>query len=129
MTAGTRATTKHKARGAVASPQSPSTPMPSAPRRVASYYQPIHVLPKEVQDIKPNIDELDFGDGLRSDEARNMISPNPIIVNNSGIEGIFDIQRVIITFVDHEKLRARVRRAFSPDQKITGWCKISTASP
>jgi hypothetical protein len=54
------------------------------------------------------------------------ISPNPIIVNNAGIEGLFDIQRVIVTMVDPDKLRRQIARAISPHTKISGWCSIST---
>jgi hypothetical protein len=55
-----------------------------------------------------------------------MISPNPIIVNSSGIEGVFDIQRVIITMLQPDRLRQQVDNAVSSHQKITGWCTIST---
>ncbi|KFY28755.1 hypothetical protein V491_00309 [Pseudogymnoascus sp. VKM F-3775] len=55
-----------------------------------------------------------------------MISPNPIIVNNSGIESIFDIQRIIITIIDRDTLRGKVAKAISPHEKISGWCSIST---
>ncbi|KAK4463566.1 hypothetical protein QBC42DRAFT_198890 [Cladorrhinum samala] len=65
------------------------------------------------------------GEHLSAGEP-DTISPNPIIVNNSGIEGLFDIQRVVVTMVDPEKLRARVARAASPREKISGWCTIST---
>ncbi|KAK4102423.1 hypothetical protein N658DRAFT_515132 [Parathielavia hyrcaniae] len=54
------------------------------------------------------------------------ISPNPIVVNNSGIEGLFDIQRVIVTMIEPDKLRKQVGRAASPHARITGWCSIST---
>ena len=54
------------------------------------------------------------------------ISPNPIIINNSGIEGLFDIQRVIITMVDPAKLRRQIAKASSAHDKISGWCSIST---
>ena len=54
------------------------------------------------------------------------ISPNPIIVNNSGIEGLFDIQRVIVTMIDPDKLRRQIAKAASPHDKISGWCSIST---
>ncbi|KAK0649528.1 hypothetical protein B0T16DRAFT_389562 [Cercophora newfieldiana] len=54
------------------------------------------------------------------------ICPNPIIVNNAGIEGLFDIQRVIVTMIDHERLRARVAKAVTPRDRISGWCSVST---
>ncbi|KAK3348641.1 hypothetical protein B0T25DRAFT_227009 [Lasiosphaeria hispida] len=69
------------------------------------------------------------GSGLEPDSIDNhesTISPNPIIVNNSGIEGLFDIQRVIVTMIEHDKLRARVAKAATPHDKISGWCSIST---
>ncbi|RFU82060.1 vegetative incompatibility het-e-1 [Trichoderma arundinaceum] len=59
-------------------------------------------------------------------QASNMICPNPIIINNAGIEGTFDIQRVIITMTNKEKLRRQVAQAVSPKQRISGWCTIST---
>ncbi|KAH8780123.1 hypothetical protein F5883DRAFT_485068 [Diaporthe sp. PMI_573] len=62
--------------------------------------------------------------GLDDDEST--ISPNPIIVNNSGIESLFDVQRVIVTMLDSEKLRRQVARAAGPRDKISGWCSIST---
>lgn len=58
--------------------------------------------------------------------VRSLICPNPIIVNNSGIDGIFDFQRVIVAILDREKLLRQVARASSPKQKISGWCTIST---
>lgn len=63
---------------------------------------------------------------LRTQGEHDMISPNPIIVNSSGIEGVFDVQRVIIMFAEEEKLWNQVENAVSPHQKITGWCGIST---
>jgi hypothetical protein len=59
-------------------------------------------------------------------ETHDTISPNPIIVNNSGIEGLFDIQRVIVTMIDPPKLRRQIARAASPHDKISGWCSVST---
>ncbi|KAF4451690.1 putative vegetative incompatibility protein HET-E-1 [Fusarium austroafricanum] len=56
----------------------------------------------------------------------DLICPNPIIINSSGIEGIFDIQRIIVTMIDREKLSRQVARAPSPKQKISGWCTLST---
>ncbi|KAI1484884.1 hypothetical protein F5X96DRAFT_662401 [Biscogniauxia mediterranea] len=64
--------------------------------------------------------------GAKHAEIESLKSPNPIIITNSGIEGTFDIQRVIITFQDTEKLRRQVENAVSPNQKISGWCVIST---
>ncbi|CAG7561996.1 unnamed protein product [Fusarium equiseti] len=56
----------------------------------------------------------------------NLTCPNPIIINSSGIEGIFDIQRIVVTMIDREKLMRQVAKASSPKQKISGWCIIST---
>ncbi|KAK0611205.1 hypothetical protein B0T14DRAFT_529945 [Immersiella caudata] len=95
-------------------------------------------LPTELQDIeidsvssKPDshvnkagiTTRLGFGQDF---DHNSTISPNPIIVNNSGIEGLFDIQRVIITMIDHDRLRARIAKAVTPRDKISGWCSIST---
>ncbi|KAK4040098.1 hypothetical protein C8A01DRAFT_15996 [Parachaetomium inaequale] len=59
-------------------------------------------------------------------QSVDTISPNPIIVNNAGIEGLFDIQRVIVTMIDPDKLRRQIAKAASPNAKISGWCSIST---
>lgn len=73
---------------------------------------------------KPGITtRLGFGQDY---DHESTISPNPIIVNNSGIEGLFDIQRVIVTMIDHDQLRARIAKAVTPRDKISGWCSIST---
>jgi len=66
---------------------------------------------------------LGFGPDFDHDST---ICPNPIIVNNSGIEGLFDIQRCIVTMIDHDRLRARIGKAVTPKDKISGWCSIST---
>ncbi|KAN0073492.1 hypothetical protein V8E54_008712 [Elaphomyces granulatus] len=57
---------------------------------------------------------------------KSMVSPNPIIVNTSGIEGVFDIQRTVITMENPEKLWSQVRHAANPNQRISGRCTIST---
>jgi hypothetical protein len=59
-------------------------------------------------------------------QSVDTISPNPIIVNNAGIEGLFDIQRVIVTMIDPDKLRRQIAKASSPHSKISGWCSVST---
>lgn len=66
---------------------------------------------------------LGFGPDFDHDST---ICPNPIIVNNSGIEGLFDIQRCIVTMIDHDRLRSRIAKAVTPKDKISGWCSIST---
>ncbi|KAI1205068.1 uncharacterized protein F4807DRAFT_465038 [Annulohypoxylon truncatum] len=63
---------------------------------------------------------------VEPEEIDIMISPNPIIIKNSGIEGLFDIQRVVISMAQPEKLRRQIRNPIRPHQKITGWCIIST---
>ncbi|KAI1769709.1 hypothetical protein GGR53DRAFT_12922 [Hypoxylon sp. FL1150] len=84
-------------------------------------------LPEELGKVLAEIPERKFSKPhKKSEEFDTMISPNPIIVKNSGIEGLFDIQRVIVSMAQPEKLRRQVRNAVSPDQKITGWCIIST---
>ncbi|KAF3759967.1 hypothetical protein M406DRAFT_348654 [Cryphonectria parasitica EP155] len=87
-------------------------------------------LPKEILDGHAQLNRPDV-EANRERQAKmqgktEMISPNPIIVTNSGIEGVFDIQRVIIIFAEEEKLWNQVKNAASPHQKITGWCSIST---
>jgi len=78
----------------------------------------------DAHSAKPGITtRLGFGQDF---DHESTISPNPIIVNNSGIEGLFDIQRVIVTMIDHDRLRARIAKAVTPQDKISGWCSIST---
>ncbi|KAK1753008.1 hypothetical protein QBC47DRAFT_326839 [Echria macrotheca] len=88
-------------------------------------------LPAEILSIDPAaLDEQKAAAGpIRTRMAidhESTISPNPIIVNNSGIEGLFDIQRVVVTMIDHDRLRARIARAVTPRDRISGWCSIST---
>ncbi|KAK5994845.1 hypothetical protein PT974_03231 [Cladobotryum mycophilum] len=64
--------------------------------------------------------------GTSDHEPPSMISPHPIIVTNAGIEGFFDIQRVVITMQNLEGLRQQVEHVISPEQRISGWCSIST---
>ena len=93
-------------------------------------------LPAELQDIPADTllqteltnktgitTRLGFGEDF---DHESTISPNPIIVNNSGIEGLFDIQRVIVTMIDHDRLRARIAKAVTSRDRISGWCSIST---
>ncbi|RGP61281.1 vegetative incompatibility het-e-1 [Fusarium longipes] len=88
-------------------------------------------LPSRIQELDIKSFEPDATTEHRDGEADislgdDLTCPNPIIVNSSGIEGIFDIQRVIVTMIDREKLVRQVARASSPKQKISGWCIIST---
>lgn len=84
-------------------------------------------LPGELGKVLAEIPERKFEKPYkRSEEFDTMISPNPIIIKNSGIEGLFDIQRVVVSMAQPDKLRRQVRNAVSPHQKITGWCVIST---
>ncbi|KAK4166925.1 hypothetical protein QBC43DRAFT_312643 [Cladorrhinum sp. PSN259] len=88
-------------------------------------------LPEQVRSIKldPASHEAVSGAStadVNPGDEHDTISPNPIIVNNSGIEGLFDVQRVIVTMIDTDKLRRQVSKAVSPRQRISGWCSIST---
>ncbi|RYP12678.1 hypothetical protein DL765_007217 [Monosporascus sp. GIB2] len=88
-------------------------------------------LPSEIQKVEfkapePEEARKTSGDVAPNMEAESLVSPNPIIISNSGIEGIFDIQRIIVTMIDREKLLQKVAKAASPTQKISGWCTIST---
>ncbi|KAL2166039.1 hypothetical protein VTG60DRAFT_3404 [Thermothelomyces hinnuleus] len=46
-----------------------------------------------------------------NDEDEYTISPNPIVVTNAGIEGLFDVQRVVVTMLEPDRLRRRIARA------------------
>ncbi|KAL6855645.1 hypothetical protein J3F83DRAFT_753800 [Trichoderma novae-zelandiae] len=86
-------------------------------------------LPPRVQGIQYKIEEQQdesSSDKMSSIGYSNMVSPHPIIVTNAGIEGIFDIQRVIITMADMEGLRQQVEHTNSGEQIISGYCSIST---
>ncbi|KAK4143389.1 uncharacterized protein C8A04DRAFT_12379 [Dichotomopilus funicola] len=63
---------------------------------------------------------------LLEDEYQGTVSPNPITVSTSGIEGLFDIQRIIVTMIEPEKLRRQIARAASRHDQISGWCSVST---
>jgi hypothetical protein len=89
-------------------------------------------LPPDLESIKLEFREdqqtavPNFGKDQSQGPDIGTISPNPIIINNSGIEGLFDIQRVIVTMIDTETLRRQVALAASPHTQISGWCSIST---
>ncbi|AEO68236.1 uncharacterized protein THITE_125079 [Thermothielavioides terrestris NRRL 8126] len=95
-------------------------------------------LPPEIESItvEQSIDASDGGPPsdtfkpqqplLQQQHNQDTISPNPIIVTNSGIEGLLDIQRVIVTMIDADKLRRQIAAAPGPDARISGWCSIST---
>ncbi|TFB01748.1 hypothetical protein CCMA1212_006455 [Trichoderma ghanense] len=90
-------------------------------------------LPPQVQGIQYKIEEQqqqqqqeNSSDKTSSATYSNIVSPHPIIVTNAGIEGIFDIQRVIITMADIEGLRQQVEHTTSGEQVISGYCSIST---
>ncbi|RYP38744.1 hypothetical protein DL768_010755 [Monosporascus sp. mg162] len=90
-----------------------------------------HTLPPEIQKAEfkaagPEHMTRISNDDAPIKEAESLISPNPIIISNSGIEGIFDIQRIIVTMIDREKLLQKVAKAASPTQKVSGWCTLST---
>jgi hypothetical protein len=59
--------------------------------------------------------------------SESMICPNPIMLTTAGIEGVFDIQRVVITMQNADNLRSQVQNAVDDSQKIGGECTISTA--
>ncbi|PYH94640.1 hypothetical protein BO71DRAFT_483669 [Aspergillus ellipticus CBS 707.79] len=69
----------------------------------------------------------DSRDGtMENDLSQQIVCPNPIVVNSSGIKGVFDIQRVVVKMLQPDELRAKVRNAISAKEKIDGWCTIST---
>ncbi|RYP30978.1 hypothetical protein DL767_005985 [Monosporascus sp. MG133] len=99
---------------------------PETPAAEASPTESTATLPPEVQEVVVDISETKYVKKVTEiDGMSSTISPNPIIVNNSGIEGIFDIQHVIIRMLEPEKLRAAIRKSASRYQKITGTCTIS----
>ncbi|ESZ94397.1 hypothetical protein SBOR_5190 [Sclerotinia borealis F-4128] len=80
----------------------------------------------------PVVDGLPMGKRQRPQKTQaslssSMICPNPIMLTTSGIEGVFDIQRVIISMQNPEHLRYQVQSAVNDSQKISGKCTISTA--
>ncbi|KAG8668195.1 hypothetical protein FPOAC1_007572 [Fusarium poae] len=89
-------------------------------------------LPIKIQQLDPKTSEPQAATKSQDsrtgdlDGTEDLTCPNPIIINSSGIEGIFDIQRIVVTMIDREKLSRQVARATSPKQKISGWCIIST---
>ncbi|TFA99920.1 hypothetical protein CCMA1212_008334 [Trichoderma ghanense] len=128
----------------------PSTAVPASPPEpewklldsdVMGYLRIIHqsdrkqvekecLLPQQVKDIAFKMIEPEGvaaqTNANEESPTESMTCPNPIIVNSSGIEGIFDIQRIVVTMIDREKLVRQVAKATSPKQKISGWCTIST---
>jgi hypothetical protein len=58
---------------------------------------------------------------------QKMIGPNPIIVNSSSITGVFDIQRVIVSFTEEEKseLREKIMQS-DPSRVLPFDCQLST---
>ncbi|KAK5997081.1 hypothetical protein PT974_02433 [Cladobotryum mycophilum] len=106
---------------------------------IDDYIDKLNAGAKNMDDIRGNLPEninrkpsKKEEQGSKSDQSSsskqsgNMICPNPIIVNNAGIEGVFDIQRVIIRIIDKDTLRRQVAQAVHAKQKISGWCTIST---
>ncbi|KAH6662315.1 hypothetical protein B0J14DRAFT_554129 [Halenospora varia] len=79
----------------------------------------------------PNLDGISVGrqkpKTIKTPLSDSMICLNPIMLTTSGIEGVFDIQRVIITMQNPEVLRYQVQSAVNESQKISGECTISTA--
>ncbi|RYP69025.1 hypothetical protein DL771_006351 [Monosporascus sp. 5C6A] len=100
---------------------------PQTPASETSPTESTATLPPQIQEIVVDISETKYAKKVTgTDGMGSTISPNPIIVNNAGIEGIFDIQRVIIRMHEPEKLRAAIHKAASRYQKIEGTCTIST---
>ncbi|TGO17657.1 hypothetical protein BPAE_0414g00030 [Botrytis paeoniae] len=98
--------------------------------------QDINSIPKEFQplfdEIKaPKLNGPPMGKRQKPQRTQllgsSMICPNPIMLTTSGIEGVFDIQRVIIEMQNPENLRYQVQSAVNDSQKISGHCTISTA--
>ncbi|KAI1111218.1 hypothetical protein F5Y14DRAFT_426195 [Nemania sp. NC0429] len=84
-------------------------------------------LPPELKDILASIPERKFGKPkAEAEDVDTMISPNPILVKSSGIEGLFDIQRVVVTIPQISKLRRQIKTTIGATQNISGWCSIST---
>jgi hypothetical protein len=86
-------------------------------------------LPAKVQKSQYKIEKQNKENNIKKTSSfgsTSMVSPHPIIVTNAGIEGIFDIQRVIITMADLQGLRQQVEYATSADQIISGYCSVST---
>ena len=87
------------------------------------------------EQVEEQHDEDEDQDGKKEEDLRidstfsseNMICPNPIMITTSGIEGVFDIQRVIITMENPKVLRDQVEISVNDSQKISGQCTISTA--
>ncbi|KAI9642552.1 hypothetical protein NHQ30_009357 [Ciborinia camelliae] len=80
----------------------------------------------------PSLEALPMGKRQKPQKPQaspssNMICPNPIMLTTSGIEGVFDIQRVIVSMQNPEHLRYQVQSAVNESQKISGQCTISTA--
>ncbi|KAE8379366.1 hypothetical protein BDV26DRAFT_280371 [Aspergillus bertholletiae] len=57
---------------------------------------------------------------------RRIVSPNPIVLNSSGIKGVFDIQRIVVKMLDSDSLYQKINSAISDKENIDGWCTIST---
>ncbi|KAF7877362.1 hypothetical protein EAF04_001044 [Stromatinia cepivora] len=99
--------------------------------------QDIKDIPREFQPLfehlqAPILDGLPMGKRQKPQKSQeflssSMICPNPIMLTTSGIEGVFDIQRVIISMQNPEHLRYQVKSAVNDNQKISGQCTISTA--
>ncbi|KAL6882304.1 hypothetical protein HDV57DRAFT_496107 [Trichoderma longibrachiatum] len=86
-------------------------------------------LPPQVRGVQYKIEESQEENSSAGDFGAahsNMVSPHPIMVTSAGIEGIFDVQRVIITMADMEGLRQQVEHTTSGEQILTGYCSIST---
>ncbi|KAL4728142.1 hypothetical protein ACLX1H_004877 [Fusarium chlamydosporum] len=135
----------------VSNSPTPSKPKPSAPKvpewisldqQVKAYLNNLsspnqdsakdYKLPSRIQELESDSLETEMAtedhvaDTNGQVHGDDLICPNPIIINSSGIEGVFDIQRIIVTMIDRDKLLRQVAKATSSKQKISGWCTIST---
>ncbi|PKY00022.1 hypothetical protein P168DRAFT_222699, partial [Aspergillus campestris IBT 28561] len=81
-------------------------------------------LPTHFEEINDNHTQ-DGDANIQQGQEGRLVCPNPIVVSTAGIRGIFDIQRVVVTMIDPNKLRSKVTTAV-PGQRIEGWCTIST---
>ncbi|KAL2024864.1 hypothetical protein VTK56DRAFT_3563 [Thermocarpiscus australiensis] len=79
---------------------------------VVYLYNATRHLPEDIQAVDPPPQE-----GL---DGFDTISRDPILVHSSGIEGGFDIQRVVVTMVDLGKLRRKIAAAADPARQDFG---------
>ncbi|KAI5790271.1 hypothetical protein EDC01DRAFT_658226 [Geopyxis carbonaria] len=86
---------------------------------------------KDLENYKKDQEEEEQSDqdAERPPTKAETISPNPIIVTSSGLEGVFDVQRVITTIQDEPEMRKQIQAKYAagnPGARIAGTCDIST---